>query len=266
MNPVPITDKAKLRRHFEKDKALFAYHLGDLDPFFFEQCEWLVLTDPKGEVQEAILIYHGPSQPTVLALGLTDQFEQLLSESLDSLPNRFYCHYQAQHEGGFARCFESRPLGDHLKMALRDTKALEAAPAGDGVVRLDRSQESALRALYAQAYPDSYFDTRMLDTGKFFGLKENDALIAVAGIHVYSREFGVAALGNIATHPDHRGRGLAGQVTAHLTREVVDEGLTVTLNVAAANEPAIRCYSRLGFERIHEYREAEFRRRSMTGS
>jgi ribosomal protein S18 acetylase RimI-like enzyme len=146
-------------------------------------------------------------------------------------------------------------------MSLRDTKALEAAPATDGVMRLDSTQEPALRSLYERAYPDSYFDTRMLDTGKFFGLQENDALIAVAGIHVYSREYGVAALGNIATHPDYRGQGLAGKVTACLTRELVNEGLTVTLNVAADNEPAIRCYSRLGFERTHHYREAEFRRR-----
>jgi ribosomal protein S18 acetylase RimI-like enzyme len=211
---------------------------------------------------EAILIYHGPSQPTVLALGLTDQFADLLLSSVDSLPDRFYCHYQARQEGVFERSYESRALGDHLKMSLKNNKALEAAPAGEGVVRLDRSREAALRALFERAYPDSYFDTRMLDTGKFFGLQENDALIAVAGIHVYSREYRVAALGNIATHPDYRGQGLAGKLTACLTRELVNEGLTVTLNVAADNEPAIRCYSRLGFERTHEYREAEFIRRS----
>lgn len=259
MTITTTTDKAKLLLHFKEDRALFAYHLGDLDPFFFDHCEWLVLEGPGGEVREAILIYHGPGQATVLALGLTDRFADLLSTSVKQLPERFYCHYQPQHESIFEKSFALRPLGDHLKMSLKNKKALEEAPAGEGVVRLNRSLESALRALYERAYPDSYFDTRMLDTGKFFGLQENDALIAVAGIHVYSREYGVAALGNIATHPDYRGQGLAGKVTARLTRELVNEGLTVTLNVAADNEPAIRCYSRLGFERTHSYREAEFR-------
>ena len=104
----------------------------------------------------------------------------------------------------------------------------------------------------------------MLATGKYFGclvddrVHADDRLLAVAGVHVCSDEYKVAVLGSIATHPEHRGRGLATTLTSHLTAELVNEGKLVCLNVKADNLPAIRCYKKLGFETIHEYEEALF--------
>ena len=54
----------------------------------------------------------------------------------------------------------------------------------------------------------------MLETGKYFGIRREGILVSVAGIHVYSPEYDVAALGNITTHPDFRGQGLGRKVTA----------------------------------------------------
>ena len=34
------TNKERLSEHFQKDPVLFAYHLGDLDDFYFKDCQW----------------------------------------------------------------------------------------------------------------------------------------------------------------------------------------------------------------------------------
>jgi len=256
-------DKKRLRQHFEKDHVLFAYHLGDLDDFHFEDCQWAAIYGRSPRIDDVILIYTGLETPTVLAFGLSERFGDLLDGMLDLFPERFHCHFQEMSRGIFLRRYREKPLGTHLKM-----KLVNFAPVSDidtaCIVRLDGSHEPRLRALYDTAYPDNYFDSRMLATGKYFGclvddrLHADDRLQAVAGVHVCSDEYNVAALGNITTHPDHRGKGLAAALTSHLTAELVDEGKLVCLNVKADNLPAIRCYEKLGFEVVYEHEEALF--------
>ena len=130
------------------------------------------------------------------------------------------------------------------------------------VVRFNRSHLAALTSFYVEAYPDSYFDERMLDTGKCFGYFQNDQIVAAAGVHVYSAEYDVAVFGNIATAPSRRGEGLGTLLTAHLVSELVEEGCgCICLNVKADNMAAIRCYEKLGFVVVHEYEEGLLVRR-----
>jgi len=195
--------------------------------------------------------------PTVLAFGLSERFGSLLENLLDLLPERFHCHFQEKSGDVFRSRYREKSRGRHLKMRMG-----EFTPTSDidnnRVVRLDSSHEAHLHELYDVAYPDGYFDSRMLATGKYFGCLVDDRVLAVAGVHVCSDEYKVGVLGSIATHPDHRGRGLATALTSHLTAELVNEGKLICLNVKADNVPAIRCYEKLGFETIHEYEESLF--------
>lgn len=63
-----------------------------------------------------------------------------------------------------------------------------------------------------------------------------------------------AGLGGIYTLPDERGRGLGSAGTAWLARHALERTRLVTLHVALANRPAIRCYERAGFERTGTFR------------
>ena len=65
--------------------------------------------------------------------------------------------------------------------------------------RLGESDIIQIKDLYDRSYPENFFDRRMLGTGKYFGYFEDGKLIAIAGIHVYSEKYRVAALGNITT-------------------------------------------------------------------
>lgn len=257
-------DKKQLLKHFQKDPVLFAYHIGDLDDFYFPDCQWAVTHNTKSKIDNALLIYLGCETPTLLAFGLDDTLGDLLAAFLPIAPRRFYCHFQRQHRDIFTHFAHETPLGTHLKMSL-DTDAFKkqsgrtiADNRPDDIVRLGEDDDAALRDLYAAAYPDNYFVPRMLQTGKYFGLRDSGRLVAVAGVHVSSDRDRIAVLGNITTHPRYRGRSLATRLTAHLCAELVDEGKQVCLNVKSDNDPAIACYQKLGFERIHEYQEALF--------
>ena len=269
------SDKKRLLRHFRNDPVLFAYHAGDLDEFFFRDCLWPAVFDVRGDLDDVLLTYTGGDTPVLLAFGLSDRFDDLLREYLPIAPKKFFCHFQKQQLAMLREFARETPLGTHLKMKLDEARfaelrgkvgqnpsaVLPSTRRDDGrrsIIRLDSSHESQLRALYAAAYPDSYFTPRMLETGKFFGTPDKGAIVAVAGVHVVSHEHQIAALGNIATHPDYRGRGLATLVTHRLVDELVSEGKMVCLNVKADNAPAIACYKKLGFVPVHEYEEAEF--------
>lgn len=254
--------KAALLAHFKKDPVLFAYHIGDLDDFFFSKCQWLISRSGEGSIDEALLIYKGPSTPTVLAFALTNTFDSLVEDSMAMLPDRFFGHFQEAQHSLFSTTFDIQPFGTHLKMQLQGYKQPPKDARVDAVVRLDHSHVAALISFYAEAYRDSYFDQRMLDTGKCFGYFENNQIVAAAGVHVYSVAYDVAVLGNIATLPKERGRGLGTLITAHLVSELVEESSgCICLNVKADNMAAIRCYEKLGFVTVHEYEEGLLVRR-----
>lgn len=252
------TDKFRLFEHFKKDLILFGYHIGDLDDFYFKHCQWAVCYPQMPRIEEAILVYSGGNVPSVLAFGLTERFDELLKEMLPLLPPRFYCHFRDNSRDLFLDSYSEQSLGTHQKMKLIDFTPTSETLSTGKIIRLDDAHASVLLQFYEKSYPGNYFHARMISSGKYFGCFDNNSLLAVAGVHVYSREYKIAVLGNIATHPDYRGNQLAAIVTSHLVEELNNEGLFVTLNVKCDNDYAIRCYQKLGFRKQCEYEESLF--------
>ena len=251
-------DKKRLYEFFKKDPVLFAYHIGDLDDFHFEHCQWAVTYGYLPYIEEVILLYTGLKMPTVLAFGVGPGFSELLREAIDILPETFHCHFQEASRTIFLDHYDQMPLGTHWKMKLERFTPLDRELPADKIVRLNSSHEVELLALYEKSYPTNYFNRRMLATGKYLGYVEGGRIVAVTGVHVDSGKYRVAVLGNITTDPDYRGRGLATAITSRLVSELVSEGKIVCLNVKSDNVPAITSYRKLGFVKVHEYEEAMF--------
>ncbi len=129
------------------------------------------------------------------------------------------------------------------------------------VIPLTVSDLPALQALYQASYPVNSFDPRMLETGYYYGIRRGSDIISVAGIHVYSQRYKVAALGNVTTHPEFRGQGLGTAVCAKLCQALLHTVDHIGLNVKADNMSAISAYRRLGFEVVAEYGEYEMKLR-----
>ena len=95
----------------------------------------------------------------------------------------------------------------------------------------------------------------MLATGRYVGVRDDGRLVCVAGVHVHSPTWGVAALGNVATLPELRGQGLARGACAALCLLLLADGIeTIALNVRADNTAAVASYARLGFEPVAQRR------------
>ncbi len=139
-------------------------------------------------------------------------------------------------------------------MALTNISCLDAVDTSN-VISLTESDLGDLKELYRMSYPDNWFEPRMLETGHYYGVRCGNNLVSVAGVHVYSQQYKVAALGNITTHPKFRGQGLATVVCAKLCQALLQTVEHIGLNVKTDNKSAIACYSKLGFERIANYEE-----------
>lgn len=247
-----LSDKREIERRLRADAGSRIYELGDLDDFFWPRTKWYGLRKG-GNLDAVALVYHGSGLPVLLVLDEPAASAELLAGLSGLLPDELYCHLAPGLERALSPEFDLTPHGRHLKMLLSDPGHLPAADAG--AVRLGPGDLQEVLDFYGRSYPGNWFDPRMLETGRYFGLREGIGLASVAGVHVFSERYRVAALGNIATAPHLRGRGLGRRVTAALCRDLAAAVVTIGLNVREDNDAAIACYRGLGFSPHAEYGE-----------
>ena len=260
MDYICLHDKGEIERFFRKDVYLHIYSIGDLDNFFWPYTTWYGLKS-NGSIDAIVLMYVGLSLPTLLALSNEyDVMVKLLTSIRHLLPNRFYAHLSPGLESVLDATHDLESHGEHYKMALID-KTLTSSKDCPDVERLSMKDLTSIQALYKESYPGNWFDPRMLETNQYFGIRRENRLISIAGIHVYSPQYKVAALGNIATLPTHRGKGYGKQVTARLCQSLISEGIDIGLNVKTDNNAAISCYRRIGFETVASYEEFTVKRK-----
>jgi len=256
-----LQDKACIYEHLQKNKSLFAYHIGDLDAFFFPYCTWYGLIE-ENTLSDVVLVYRGPSTPTVLAFSMTSSMPQLIQAIKDKLPDRFYCHYPKKLERKLASSHTITPFGTHLKMDFHGFDSDLSLTEPQDCIQLTHRDEPQLQKLYQIAYPGNYFNPHMLATGKYYGVKKDGELLSVAGVHVYSRAYRIAVLGNVTTHPHMRNRGLAKRCVVTVLKTLEHEVDFIGLNVKADNYPAIELYHKIGFKIASTYEEALFEKHS----
>jgi GNAT superfamily N-acetyltransferase len=170
---------------------------------------------------------------------------------------------QVAHLPAFERHYDFS--GDRIRPMLRMTVSRatfrSARPPTGGLTlrRLSPADVPAIEALFAHGGPfaPDAFSPSQVTEGVFYGLHAGDFvpskhgdLLAVAGTHLVARTIGIAAVGNIYTHPARRGKGYGQVVTSAVTVELLVKGLDVVLNVDADNAAAIHVYEKLGY-RVH---------------
>src|SRR5262245_41611465 len=248
-----LSDRGRIRALLQTDPVWAVYALGDLAPHLFPHAEWF---SADGGAPALLMLYRGFSPPVLFAQGEAGAVAPLLDEvgALEAI----YLHIRPDVLALLGGRFEIREAPAMWRMHLPPGR-YRPEPAGDAR-RLGPADVPALERLYADgaAAGESphFFLPSMVEQGVFFGLFEGPELVAAGGTHLVVPEEGVAAIGNIYTRRDRRGRGLAGR----LTSAVVDELLrlrvpTVILNVSLQNLTAIRVYERLGFTRYCGYHE-----------
>lgn len=259
-----LTERAVLEAFLRRQPALHLYSLGDLDEAFYPQTRWYGACQA-GELQAIALLYTAFDPPVLLALGEAAELpalHHLLTGLLPRLPGAVYAHLSPGMEQVFQPAFTGEHHGLHAKMRLTQPERLADCDLS-GILPLDARHTSALLDFYAASNPQAAFDPSLPGRAPFFGLFAGGQLVSVAGVHVYSPALRVAAIGNVATLPEQRGRGHATRVTAALCQALLAQGIDlIGLNVLADNAPAIASYRKLGFVHTHDYHEWTFHRQS----
>lgn len=253
--PTRLTDRAAICAYLQRHVPLHIYQIGDLDDFFWPHTEWWSWPG-EGTTEALALIYHAQSGATLIVLDSDNHSSNLaLVRALrPKLPSRFYAHLSPGLEVVLAEFCELDDHGLHLKMHAALSPARSSGESS-GIEPLTIEQTRDIEEFYRAAYPGNWFDPRMLATGMYFGARDNGRLIAAGGVHVYSPQYQVAAIGNVATLPQYRGRGLATAVMQAIMHALAPTITSVGLNVKADNAAAIACYRKLGFVEVAPYRE-----------
>jgi GNAT superfamily N-acetyltransferase len=256
---VQTKDKEMLFNLFKKNIFLYNYHIGDLDDFFFPDCKWFGIRENE-ELKDVILLFTGLSMPTLLIFGSLKFIPTLINGIINSLPTKFYCHYQKEFEKCFQKEYEIDSLGTHLKMKFGKPLYSKNNLEIENCVQLGEEDGEDLLDFYHIAYPHGYFESYMLRTGKYYGIKIENKIQSVAGVHVYSEYYSIAVLGNIATLPSTRGKGFATKCIIRLM-ESFESSVQIGLNVRKDNHAAVNLYEKLGFLTHTPYEEGLFEKK-----
>jgi predicted GNAT family acetyltransferase len=254
MGVIYLHDKNRIEAFLRKNVYLHIYSIGDLDDFFWPDTVWYGW-EQGGEIQAVALLYTASDASTLLALSEQQNVMWELVQSIfPVLPERFYAHLSPAIAEAVERQCKIKSYGKHYKMGLKNKTLLYDIDCSQ-VIRLTEGDLDEMVGLYEKSYPGNWFNARMLHSKQYFGLRIEDQLVSVAGIHVYSRKYKVAALGNIVTRPDHRGKDFGKAVTAKLCQSLFEHVDNIGLNVKADNAAAITLYEKLGFEIVSTYFE-----------
>lgn len=257
MNLELLTGKDEIYAYLGLNPALQIYCIGDLDDFFFPYTTWYGLSD-NGQIKSLALLYTAMDIPTLLLFhdGGNTFAIQLLHLLKPLLPKQFYAHLSP----GLTEMLGKKNIAEHYGMNYKMTlKVLPPVIHDPGIMRLSPDNLEEVTDFYHTAYPHNWFDKRMLETGKYFGYLIDGTLAGVAGVHVYSAQYRVAALGNIAVHPAHRGKKIGCKLTTVLCHDLVQTTGTIGLNVRSDNVEAISLYKKAGFEVTGRYEECLFK-------
>ncbi len=245
-----LTDKSQIWAYLETDRLYAAYAIGDLEPGMFEQCSWAGAAEA-GRLRALALHFRGLDIPALFVMGEPDGLRAIFKGAMR--PQRVYltcleAHLPVTRE--FYAWSSEMPM---WRMAL---SAGSFRPIGEeNCVRLTPDDADRVMALFTLGGGDAFTPAQMA-AGVFYGIISGDRLVSVAGTHLVSPTYGVAAVGNIFTHPEYRGRGHGTAATSAVVAELLGSGIRdIVLNVSQANEGAIRIYERLGFARYCPFLE-----------
>lgn len=140
------------------------------------------------------------------------------------------------------------PQGFETVMSAPGVQMLAAQPprplADAEIVSLGWADAAAMLALAELTKPGP-FSLEALALGRFWGVRHNGALIAMAGERM--RQPGYTELSGVCTHPDHRGKSLGKRLSLHVMQAIFESGAQPFLHAFASNTLAITLYESIGF-------------------
>lgn len=240
------TDLARVAQLLADDPIWSAYAIADLQPAMAPYCRWFTHAGSDGDA--VALIFDGLEPPILFAKGEPS----MLAAALDgvALPHEVYLSVREEHAPIIARWYNHHDRRCMWRMVLGEARG-EGRVANAPLRRLTAADVPQVRSLLEHGGPftPDAFAAHQIELGVFYGVEdEHGELAAVGGTHIVDYAARLAAIGNMYTRPDCRGRGLASAVLAAIVTDLQTTGVeTIVLNVDQRNTGARRIYERFGF-------------------
>ncbi len=232
-----------------------AYALAQLEPGLFERTRWFtaegsggaaLATHSRGGLGDATFVTGDPEAiAAILAIepGAARSYLTARREHLDAVRTVY-------------RLSSGQPM---LRMSVTAAtfrpyeEITTTALLGIDVRRINQ--------LYAADGTPTVYESAHIEGGVYRGVVVDGRLVAIAGTHAVSPQERVAVVGNVFTHPRHRGAGYATAATGATTQALLERCDMVALTVDPANAAAIAAYRRLGYRDAGAIVEATATRR-----
>lgn len=258
--PAPVGDPGVILEVYEEQPHLHPYGIADVVQLWQRSTWWR-----DGPAVVGVMDLPGSDVPVLYSVSASPEATLDLVERIGAaLPPEIMA---TGPEGLAARLgagYEAAFVTPYVKMHLSRPKDLP--PAGTDVVTLAARDLDALETLFAtDPLAGDFFHPGLLGTGFYLGVWAGEALAAAGGIHVLAEEHGVAAIGNVTTHPSRRRTGVARRLVATLCHRLRQRVATIGLNCRQDNTAALGLYETLGFATILPYEETRLRRRTRAG-
>jgi GNAT superfamily N-acetyltransferase len=254
-----LTEKTLIERFLLTDRLYAAYAVADLEPGYFERCAWYG-AQTQDELRSLVLVYAGLEPPALFLMGDAAGLLLLLGSLIRE--RQAYVTCRPEHQKILETYYAlGRPL--HMKRMVVSPASFRP-DRRHSAERLGPLSLGEAHTLFQQGgHHVIGFGPESLALGCFYGIRRQGQLVAIAGTHIVAPSSGIAAIGNVFTHPAYRNQGLASVCTSRVTEELLQRRLTVVLNVEESNAPAIAVYRRLGYEEHCKFIEGPATRRNL---
>jgi ribosomal protein S18 acetylase RimI-like enzyme len=229
----------------EQDRVWAAYALCDLEPPQRQYARYIGAVR-HGQTSALVLVYAPPGFTSLSTYGAVEDLRRLVARA-PALPPNAYVLIRHAHVPALEERYRIVRSWTMLRFAVSAATLQPPLPGVHRVQPLGPDDLPEMQALYA-TWPDTVFNPLMLEQGIYFGVYEDGSLVSVAGTHAYSLRYQAGVIGNVYTHPAHRGKGLAAAITRAVAAALLEAGVReVVLNVKDDNHAAIAVYRRIGF-------------------
>jgi ribosomal protein S18 acetylase RimI-like enzyme len=244
----PTRDRDLLQSYLSRDRLWSAYALCDLEDEEFGRTRWGVAM-AADEPISVVLQYTGMTPQPMFTSGDGEGVAAILRDVIR--PRAAYVATQTDLLPFVGRHYDISPGPPMLRMWV---DAASFKPANGFSLRLTPHDVGELNRLYGLGFT-TWLPLDAVARGVYYGVRAGGRLVAAAGTHVISPRARLGIVGNVMTHPEYRGRGLAKLTTSAVTAELLRTCDQVVLNVRSDNPPAIAAYRALGYREHCHFEE-----------
>ncbi len=239
-------DRQKLNDYLDLDPALNLFFIGDIENFGFDKdFQHVYIDEDEDGIHAAYLVY----RHNLCLQSYEDRRDQ---EFVDRLIKE-YNITSAGGESSLLDGYKFDLLPEKIDCSFAQMEHKNEDIDTSGVIPLDLLDIDDIAELQRICFPDNAdkdLDGLRLNlvtgTGRYFGIRENDKLVSMAGSTAECRSLGMVV--DVCTHPDSRGKGFATKCIAKLSNDLLQDRKMPCLFFG--NPEAGNIYRKIGYEDI----------------